>query len=196
MQIAPLEVIADRPTGGLQHSGLPADLPVPAQRPLIRLERTRRTVAGGDIAADRLARGEIFLMTEDHCVPDMDWVKKLCDALQPGRVYRTRCKACGSAIYDMEGLTFQGSLDDFWKAARSAVPDRGLYIRFRNYVIEHSQLNGNYYKRLKGTSLYTGIDWHNVRSIINRNEGGQVEGTHNGGRTGDQVLAAVSRALP
>ena len=108
----------------------------------------------------------------------------------------TPVKACGSAIYDMEGLTFQGSLDDFWKAARSAEPDRWLYIRFRNYVIEHSQLNGNYYKRLKGTSLCTGIDWHNVRSIINRNEGGQVEGTHNGGRTGDQVLAAVSRALP
>lgn len=31
------------------------------------------------------ARGEIFMMTEDHCVPEPDWVRRLCDALQTGR---------------------------------------------------------------------------------------------------------------
>ena len=74
----------------------------------------------------------------------------------------TPVKTCGRAIYDMEGLTYQGGIDDFWKAAPTAVPDKELYIRFRNYIIKNSQLNGNYYKRLKNSRLRTGIDWRNL----------------------------------
>lgn len=54
-------------------------------------------------------------------------------------------KALGDAIYDFDGLTFQGSLDEFWSGARSFRPDMSLYRRFRHYVIEHTQLNGSFY---------------------------------------------------
>lgn len=57
-------------------------------------------------------------------------------------------KACKSAIYDMEGLTFQGELDDFWRAALTEHPEPDLLQSFRSYLIKHTQLNGNFYKRL------------------------------------------------
>ena len=35
-------------------------------------------------------------------------------------------KALGTATYDMPGLTFQGSLDDFWTA--SMTPDPSFFV--------------------------------------------------------------------
>lgn len=58
-------------------------------------------------------------------------------------LHGTPLKTMGTAIYDMPGLTFQGSLDEFWKNPGSV--DRELYKRFRWYVIEHTQLNGSFY---------------------------------------------------
>jgi capsular polysaccharide export protein len=49
----------------------------------------------------------------------------------------------GTAIYAMAGLTFQGTLDEFWRAA--APPDAELFRRYRNTVIHATQLNGGYY---------------------------------------------------
>lgn len=71
----------------------------------------------------------------------------------------TPLKVCGAAIYDMEGLTFQGTLDEFWGMAEYESVDRNLYERFRNYVIKHTQLNGNFYKRLDIAKSYTGLIW-------------------------------------
>jgi capsular polysaccharide export protein len=51
--------------------------------------------------------------------------------------------ALGRAIYDMEGLTFQGPLDDFW--TRAQLPDRRLFQAFRNAVIHLTQVNGGFY---------------------------------------------------
>lgn len=31
------------------------------------------------------ATGDVFLLTEDHCIPSPDWVRRLCEELQPGR---------------------------------------------------------------------------------------------------------------
>jgi len=55
-------------------------------------------------------------------------------------------KACGRAIYDIEGLTFQGALDEFWRECASFSPDRELLNRFRTFVIDETQINGNFYK--------------------------------------------------
>jgi capsular polysaccharide export protein len=50
----------------------------------------------------------------------------------------------GSAIYDIEGLTNKGvPIDRFWCEYR--VPDRQLYLNFRQYLIENTQLNGSFY---------------------------------------------------
>ena len=54
-------------------------------------------------------------------------------------------KVCGVALYDMQGLTFQGPLDDFWRQADSFRPDPDLLRRFRGYLIERTQINGSFY---------------------------------------------------
>jgi len=52
----------------------------------------------------------------------------------------------GDAIYDIDGLTSQGvSLDDFWKNYK--IPNDILFHKFRNYLIETTQLNGSFYGR-------------------------------------------------
>ena len=55
-------------------------------------------------------------------------------------------KAMGRAIYDMEGLTFQGNLDEFWTA--NATVDKALCQRFIGYVVEKTQLNGSFLGRM------------------------------------------------
>lgn len=73
--------------------------------------------------------------------------------------HSTPLMACGTAIYDMQGLTYQGSLDDFWKQVETNPVDRELYLRFRNYLIEHTQLNGNFYRRLDIPESCAGLVW-------------------------------------
>mgnify|MGYP000376653451 CR=1 FL=1 len=53
-------------------------------------------------------------------------------------------------IYNLPGLTFQGSLDDFWQ--ERAQPDAELFRRFRNTVIHTTQVNGGFYSP-KGIDL-------------------------------------------
>lgn len=67
--------------------------------------------------------------------------------------------ACGSALYDMPGLTYQGGLDVFWKVAHKVKPDMGLCQRFRNFIIATTQLNGSFYKPLKLPGSFAGLVW-------------------------------------
>jgi capsular polysaccharide export protein len=67
--------------------------------------------------------------------------------------------ACGEAIYDLQGLTFQGSLNDFWKHAHLAVPNARLFDAFRSYLISHTQHRGSFYKPLPGVSFQSGVIW-------------------------------------
>lgn len=53
-------------------------------------------------------------------------------------------------IYNLPGLTFQGTLDEFWQ--HGEVPNRELFRRFRNAVIHTTQVNGGFYCR-KGIDL-------------------------------------------
>ncbi len=53
--------------------------------------------------------------------------------------------ALGSAIYDMAGLTFQGSLDQFW--TKASPPNKPLFENFYQAVIEQTQINGGFYSR-------------------------------------------------
>lgn len=61
-------------------------------------------------------------------------------------------KPLGVAIYDLPGLTFQGSLDEFWLATELSRPHSGLVQRFRSYMIEQTQINGSFYTELIETS--------------------------------------------
>lgn len=51
----------------------------------------------------------------------------------------------GDAVFDMEGLTFQGGLKRFWHDARPPAAD--LVSAFVRYLTSHSQLNGGFYSR-------------------------------------------------
>jgi capsular polysaccharide export protein len=54
-------------------------------------------------------------------------------------------KVCGVALYDIKGLTFQGSLDDFWQQADSFRPNSDLFRRFRAHLIDRTLINGSFY---------------------------------------------------
>jgi capsular polysaccharide export protein len=56
----------------------------------------------------------------------------------------------GTAIYDLHRLTWQGSLDEFWKGA--STPDMKVYWALLDYIIKHTQINGNFYTR-KGIDM-------------------------------------------
>ena len=73
--------------------------------------------------------------------------------------HSTPLKVCGAAIYDMPGLTFRGSLKEFWSAAADFRVDRELFQRFRSYLVAHTQLNGSFYKRLKLPGSHVGLVW-------------------------------------
>lgn len=71
----------------------------------------------------------------------------------------TPTMACGNALYDMHGLTYQGRLDDFWAAAPRSRPDHALYRRFRHHLIAKTQLNGSFYKALDVQGAVGGLVW-------------------------------------
>lgn len=52
-------------------------------------------------------------------------------------------KVMGRAIYDTPKLTDPKPLDDFWRHPKS--PDNEFYLRFREYLIEQTQINGAFY---------------------------------------------------
>jgi capsular polysaccharide export protein len=48
--------------------------------------------------------------------------------------------ALGEAFFSKPGLTYQGGLDDFWRAPGSV--DRAAFMRYRAHIIATTQLNG------------------------------------------------------
>lgn len=52
-------------------------------------------------------------------------------------------KVMGRAIYDTPKLTDVKPLDAFWQQPKT--PDNEFYLRFREYLIEQTQLNGSFY---------------------------------------------------
>ncbi len=52
-------------------------------------------------------------------------------------------KTLGRALFDMPGLTFQGSLDRFWQ--EKAQPDPELFRAFRRVVLRRAQVNGSFF---------------------------------------------------
>ncbi len=52
-------------------------------------------------------------------------------------------KVLGRAVFDMPGLTFQGSLDRFWN--EKTQPDMELFRAFRRVVVRRAQVNGSFF---------------------------------------------------
>jgi capsular polysaccharide export protein len=71
-------------------------------------------------------------------------------------------KVCGKAIFDIAGLTFQGSLGKFWQNTQLDKPDSRLLARFQSFLIQNTQLNGSFYKRLPLVKSATGLKWATI----------------------------------
>ncbi|MBO0663571.1 capsular biosynthesis protein [Jiella sp. MQZ9-1] len=52
-------------------------------------------------------------------------------------------KCLGKAVYDVEGLTFQGPLADFWSSTQK--PDPEMIRAYRNFLLMTCQLNGGFH---------------------------------------------------
>jgi capsular polysaccharide export protein len=66
--------------------------------------------------------------------------------------FGTPVKLLGRALFDIEGLTNSVSLDQFWTSP--APPDHELFLRFRSYLSERTQVYGSFHnpKHLDGTA--------------------------------------------
>ena len=84
-------------------------------------------------------------------------------------------KVCGRALYDLPGLTYQGRLQDFWFMSHQAVPDRAALSRFRKALIECTQLNGSFYRKLPGLPWRCGVALDG-QMALRLWSGGQPEG--------------------
>ncbi|QBY03535.1 capsular biosynthesis protein [Thalassotalea sp. HSM 43] len=50
----------------------------------------------------------------------------------------------GKALYDIEGITYQGSLNDFWTS--NFTVDEELFAKFHSHVQQQTQIPGDFYK--------------------------------------------------
>ena len=80
--------------------------------------------------------------------------------------HSTPLKVCGHANYDLKGLTYQGSLDDFWIKARECEPDSHLLQCFQRYIVNYTQLNGSFYRRLHPEMSATGFSWKTKDNLL------------------------------
>lgn len=66
-------------------------------------------------------------------------------------------KLLGAAIYDLPGLTHQGTLESFWH--EPAPVDATLLGAFRGFLLRYNQVAGSFYVRAPGASGAAGIHW-------------------------------------
>lgn len=75
-------------------------------------------------------------------------------------------KTFGHSVYDIEGLTFQGSMNEFWLDQGEI--DNKLNRRYRNFLIEKNQINGNFYRRIKSFKSHSGIDYAHFKKLTEK----------------------------
>ena len=63
-------------------------------------------------------------------------------------LHKCPTKVCGNAFYNIQGLTYQESLNKFWKAAKKYKINQTLFERFRSFLIDKVQINGSFYGNL------------------------------------------------
>ncbi len=68
-------------------------------------------------------------------------------------------KVLGKALYDMDGLTYQGELDHFWEVANQSKPDTKLVEKFITYLITKTQINGSFYRPMRDSGFKSGVFW-------------------------------------
>jgi capsular polysaccharide export protein len=59
--------------------------------------------------------------------------------------HKASVKVMGDAFYDIEGLCSQQTLAEFWQQPTPI--DYALFLRLRNFLAHHGQVNGSYYRK-------------------------------------------------
>ncbi|HZP13637.1 MAG TPA: capsular biosynthesis protein [Nevskiaceae bacterium] len=125
----------------------PADsLLVISEHPLeTSLKQWRRIVER--IASDHFVRDRVYFIeggTPEHLLRECRGVVTINSTIGTLALSLQRpVITLGRAIYDMDGLTFQGPLDSFWQEARPA--DAQGFEAFRRVVAAKTQINGSYF---------------------------------------------------
>ncbi|KPN72962.1 capsule biosynthesis protein [Neisseria sp. 74A18] len=70
-------------------------------------------------------------------------------------IHNMPVKVIGRANYNIEGITFQGSLAEFWK--HPTPPDAELLHAYRMYHINVTQINGSFYSTVRFPEIKTDI---------------------------------------
>ncbi|TKB46192.1 capsular biosynthesis protein [Thalassotalea mangrovi] len=62
-----------------------------------------------------------------------------------GLLHNVPTKVLGTALYDINGLTWQHDLDTFWQSEFQV--DEKLFAKFHSYLQHHTQIPGDFYKQ-------------------------------------------------
>ena len=71
--------------------------------------------------------------------------------------HQTPVKVMGTAIYDMAGLTHQGSLAQFWSQPDAVDPE--IYQGFRAWLLYDNQINGSVWSKPFGPAKHMSLYW-------------------------------------
>jgi capsular polysaccharide export protein len=94
--------------------------------------------------------------------------------------------ALGNAIYDLPGLTFRGTLDDFWRAP--APPDPQLYDAFRRVLAARSMIPGGFFSE---AGLRLAVD-----AAVHRLEAAEPRARRAGVAESDALVETGALAMP
>jgi capsular polysaccharide export protein len=60
-------------------------------------------------------------------------------------IHNKPLKVMGNALYDIKDITYQGEINQFW--CSDFTPDRKLFKKYRQYLLENTQINAVYYRK-------------------------------------------------
>ena len=79
--------------------------------------------------------------------------------------HHTPTKVCGDAVYDIPQMCYQGSLDDFWQDSEHFKVNQDLFNKYIHYLEDRCQINGSFYKKIKNTGNYTGLNLNHEKTF-------------------------------
>jgi hypothetical protein len=113
--------------------------PLRSRYPQVRLVARESEQTPVELAARALreARGEFVLLTEDHCIPRPDWVRRLCAALLPGR-------AAVGGLIETDGVPSTADwafwFTDFFRYTKPIVAGPSAALSVCNVAYRRSQI--------------------------------------------------------
>lgn len=78
-------------------------------------------------------------------------------------IHNKPLKVMGRALYDIKGLTYQGSLNQYWTS--NFKPDKHLFNKFNSYLRKNTQINAVFYGRKSPEMLKYQANHHDKITI-------------------------------